>query len=370
MSQTAAPKRLLSVDTLRGFDMLLIAGGGSFIVRLKGKTGLSWVDAIAGQLTHPDWNGFTFYDFIFPLFLFIAGVSLVFSLESGLQKNMSRETLLKKVFKRMIILFLLGVLDKNIPTDVFHPSNIRFGTVLSRIGIATFFGAIFYLYLTPRQRLAGVAGILILYYAALFLIPVPGYGAGDLSFEGNLVGWFDRKFMPGKLLQGTYDENAILTQFPAMCLTILGTFAGSKLREATSGENTKVVWLLFCGAFCVIAGMIWGMHFPVNKHLWSSSFILLTAGMSFIFLGIFYYIIEILGWRRWTFFFEVIGLNSIAIYMVYRFIDFKKTAKMLFEGLYSFTDPKWHDVFNALGALLLVWSLMYFLYKKRIFFKI
>ncbi len=99
MSQTAAPKRLLSVDTLRGFDMLLIAGGGSFIVRLKGKTGLSWVDAIADQLTHPDWNGFTFYDFIFPLFLFIAGVSLVFSLESGLQKNMSRETLLKKSSK-------------------------------------------------------------------------------------------------------------------------------------------------------------------------------------------------------------------------------------------------------------------------------
>jgi predicted acyltransferase len=243
MSQTLPPKRLLSVDTLRGFDMLLIAGGGTFIERLKGKTGLSWVDAIAGQLTHPAWHGFTFYDFIFPLFLFIAGVSLVFSLESGLQKNMSRETLVKKVFKRMIILFLLGIIDKNIPTDVFHPSNIRFGTVLSRIGIATFFGALFYLYLTPRQRFTGVVTILLLYYAALFLIPVPGYGAGDISFEGNLVGWFDRTFMPGRLLQKTYDENALLTQFPAMCLTILGTFAGSKLRETTSDGTAKVIWL-------------------------------------------------------------------------------------------------------------------------------
>ncbi len=370
MSQTAAPKRLLSVDALRGFDMLLIAGGGSFLVRLKGKTGLGWVDAIADQLTHPEWNGFTFYDFIFPLFLFIAGVSLVFSLESGLQKNMSRETLLKKVFKRMIILFLLGILDKNIPTDVFNPSNIRFGTILARIGIASFFGAVFYLYLTPRQRFGGVVSILLLYYAALFLVPVPGYGAGNLSLEGNLVGWFDRQFMPGKLLQRIYDENAILTQFPAMCLTILGTFAGSKLRETTPKETKKVVWLLSFGALSVAIGLIWGMHFPVNKHLWSSSFILLTAGMSFIFLAIFYYIIEILGWRRWTFFFEVIGLNSIAIYMVYRFIDFKKTSKMLFEGVYGITDPKWHDALNALGALALVWWLMYFLYEKRIFFKI
>lgn len=364
-------KRLLSVDTLRGFDMLLIAGGGSFIVRLKGKTGLSWVDTIADQLTHPDWNGFTFYDFIFPLFLFIAGVSLVFSLESGLRKNMSREVLLKKVFKRMIILFLLGILDKNIPVEIFNPSNIRFGTILGRIGIASFFGAVFYLYLTPRQRFAGVAGILLAYYAALFLIPVPGYGAGDLSLEGNLVGWFDRKFMPGRLLQGgIYDENALLTQFPAMCLTILGTFAGSRLMETTSKETEKVIWLLVCGTVSIVAGLIWGMHFPINKHLWSSSFILLTAGMAFIFLAVFYYIIEILQWRRWTFFFEVIGLNSIAIYLVYRFVDFKKTSKMLFEGVYGIADPKFHDALNALGALALVWWLMYFLYRKRIFFKI
>lgn len=370
MSQTLPPKRLLSVDTLRGFDMLLIAGGGAFIERLEGKTGLTWVDAVAEQLTHPAWHGFTFYDFIFPLFLFIAGVSLVFSLESGLSKGLGRETLMKKVFKRMIILFLLGIVDKNIPIDFFHPANIRFGTVLARIGIATFFGALFYLYLTPKQRFSGVVSILLLYYAALFLIPVPGFGAGDLSFEGNLVGWFDRTFMPGRLLQKTYDENALLTQFPAMCLTILGTFAGSKLRATDVTENAKTLWLLACGAVSIVVALIWGQHFPINKHLWSSPFILLTAGMAFIFLAAFYYVIEVLQWRRWTFFFEVIGLNSIAIYLLYRFIDFEKTAQMLFGGLYSFTDPKWHEVFSAIGALGLIWWLMYFLYKKRIFFKI
>lgn len=370
MVQALPPKRLLSVDTLRGFDMLMIVGGGAFIERLNGKTGLRWVDAVAGQLTHPDWHGFTFFDFIFPLFLFIAGVSMVFSLEAGLGKGMSRETLVKKVFKRMIILILLGILDKNIPVDVFNPSNIRFGTVLGRIGIASFFAAIFYLYLTPRQRLVGVATILLGYYAAIFLVPVPGHGAGDISFEGNLVGWFDRTFMPGKLLQKTYDENAMLTQLPAMCLAILGTFAGMKLREAATGGAAKTVWLLICGALSITAGLIWSLHFPLNKHLWSSSFILLTAGMAFVFMAVFYYLIDVLGWRKWTFFFEVIGLNSIAIYLLCRFVNFESIAYKLFGGLYSFADEKWHPVWSAIGGLALTWWLMYFLYKKKIFFKI
>lgn len=370
MTETSSSQRLLSLDTLRGFDMLLIAGGGTFIVRLKGKTGLNWVDTIADQLTHPAWHGFTFYDFIFPLFLFIAGVSVVYSLESGLARGIPKETLLKKVFKRMIILFLLGIIDKNIPTDVFNPSNIRFGTVLSRIGIATFFAALFYLYLNPRQRFIGVVSILLLYYGALFLIPVPGYGAGDISFEGNLVGWFDRTFMPGRLLQGTYDENALLTQFPAMCLSILGTFTALKLRETETTEKSKVIWLLGVGALSIVIGLIWSLHFPINKHLWSSSFICVTAGMAFISLALFYYIIEILRWRRWTFFFKVIGLNSIAIYLIYRFIDFERTAWMLFGGLYQSLDEKWHNVFNAIGALILIWWLMYFLYKRKIFFKV
>jgi len=215
-----------------------------------------------------------------------------------------------------------------------------------------------------------VAAILVLYYAALFMIPVPGYGAGDISFEGNLVGWFDRTFMPGILRQGTYDENAILTQFPAMCLTILGTLAGETLRNGLISEKTKVLRLLGAGALCLLAGLVWSLHFPVNKHLWSSSFILVTAGMAFLFVAAFYGIIDVLHYRRWTFFFEVVGLNAITVYLAYRFIDFEKSAKMLFGGLYKYTDPRWHEVFSAIGALVLVWGMLYFLYRKRIFLKI
>src|SRR5690606_3823995 len=274
-------KRLLSVDALRGFDMLLISGGGAFIIRLKGTTGLPWIDWAAGQLTHPAWNGFTFYDFIFPLFLFTAGIALSYSIQSGLSRGMSKKELYRKAFRRMLILIVLGILDKNIPLNIFDPAQIRYGTVLGRIGVATFIATLLYLNLSSRQRLYWVAGILVVYCAALFLIPVPGYGAGDLSFEGNLVGWFDRTFMPGRLLQKTYDENALLTQLPGMCLTIIGTLAGDVLRSLDLSESTKLQRLVFAGVLCIAIALLWDLHFPINKHLWSSSFIMLTAGMSF-----------------------------------------------------------------------------------------
>ncbi len=364
------PDRLLSLDALRGFDMLLIAGGGQFISRLHGVTGIGWVDTLSAQLTHPAWHGFTFYDFIFPLFLFLAGVSLSYSLSGAVAKGIEKNVLYRKVFKRMLILIVLGILDKNMPVDVFHPSNIRFGTVLGRIGIASFFGAVIFLNFTGKQRIGIVAGILLLYYAALFLIPVPGYGAGDLSFEGNLIGWFDRTFMPGRLLQKTYDENALLTQFPAMCLTIMGTLAGDKLRQSNLADNMKIGQLVLAGIICLITGLIWGLHFPVNKHLWSSSFILLTSGMAFLFLALFYGIIDVLGFQKWSFFFKVIGMNSLVVYLAYHFINFDHTSRIIFGGLYQGLDEKWHPSLTALGSLILVWSLLYFLYKKKIFVRV
>lgn len=369
-NQIGHSQRLLSLDALRGFDMLLIAGGGQFISRLYGVTGIDWVDTVAAQLTHPAWHGFTFYDFIFPLFLFLAGVSLSYSLSGAVNKGIEKKVLYRKVFKRMLILMVLGIMDKNMPVDIFNPSNIRFGTVLGKIGIATFFGAVFYLNFTWMQRVGIVASILLLYYAAIFLIPVPGYGAGDISFEGNLVGWFDRTFMPGRLLQKTYDENALLTQLPGMCLTIIGTLAGDVLRSLDLSESTKLQRLVFAGIVCIAIALLWDLHFPINKHLWSSSFIMLTAGMSFLFLALFYGIIDVLGYSRWSFFFKVIGMNSLVVYLAYHFINFDHTSRIIFGGLYQGLDEKWHPSLTALGSLVLVWLMLYFLYKKKIFVRV
>lgn len=363
-------KRLLSIDTLRGFDMLMIAGAGAFISLLHGKTGWGWVDAIALQFEHPAWNGFTFYDFIFPLFLFIAGLSLPFSLNKGLQLGASKSDLYKKAFKRMLILMAFGILYKNAPIPFLDWSKIRFVSVLGRIGFAGFITTVLYLNFDFKKRIFWIAGLLLFYYAALFLIPVPGYGAGDLSFEGNLTGWIDRTFLPGRLLQGTYDELGLFTQIPALCLTVLGSLAGDMLRRIGDTDYVRLRNLAIAGLVCLVIAAIWSLHFPINKHLWSSSFIMLTGGMAFLTFALFYWIIDILQYRRWTFFFMVIGLNSLTIYLAYRLIDFGFTSRLLFEGLYINSPEKWHPVFQSLGALALVWVFLYVLYRLKLFIKV
>lgn len=362
--------RLVSIDALRGFDMLMICGADAFFRSLEGRTSWPWLDSLALQFEHPEWIGFTFYDFIFPLFLFVAGVSIPFSLEKALSQKISKKEIYQKAMVRTLILIGLGMLDKNAPFPFFDWEQIRLGSVLGRIGIAGFVTVFLYLNLKTIQRLWLVGGILLAYYAAVFLIPVPGYGAGDLSFEGNLVGWVDRTFLPGRLLQGTFDELGILTTFPAICLTILGAHAGGILRNSQKPEGNKLIQLLIIGLILVVVSLLWGLHFPIFKRMWTSSFILLTSGLAFLSLGLFYWIIDRMNFKGWAFFFVVIGMNSLTIYMIYRFVNFKYSSRLLFEGLYRPLGENWFPVFENLGAIILVWLFLYFLYRKKIFFKV
>ncbi len=366
----AKSKRVLSIDALRGFDMFFISGGAAFLVHIHGKTGMQWVDVLAGQMEHAKWHGFTFYDFIFPLFLFVSGISLAYSMSKHLSLGTPKKGLYMKAFRRMAILIILGIIYKNSPIPFFEPAQIRLSSVLGRIGVATFITTLLYLNFGWKQRLYWAGGILLGYYLALLIIPVPGYGAYDLSFEGNLPGWIDRHIMPGRLIDGTFDQLAVSTMLPALCLTIFGAWAGDILRNKAVTDSRKFVNLMLTGVALVIAGLLWGLHFPINKHLWTSSFILLTGGLGFLSIGIFYGLIDILRFRKWAFFFQVIGLNSLTIYYVYRFIDFSHTSEKLFGGLFALLDEKWHSALTAIGALILVWSFLYFLYRKKIFIKV
>ena len=367
---TSPARRLVSIDALRGFDMLMICGADAFFHQLEGKTNVVWVDAVARQFEHPAWIGFTFYDFIFPLFLFIAGVSIPFSLSKALQQGVAKKELYKKAFIRMLILIGFGWLYKNAPFPFFDWEHIRLGSVLGRIGIAGFFTTVLYLNLNATKRLFVIGGILLFYYACVMLIPVPGYGAGNLTFEGNLIGWIDRTFLPGRLLQGTYDELGLFTQLPALCLTLMGAYAGEILRNQNFADRKKFSRLLLIGIIGMAIGLIWSLHFPIAKRMWTSSFIMLTGGMAFVAMAVFYGIIDILQIKKWSFFFVVIGMNSLTIYLVYGFVNFRYTAQRLFAGLYAPLDEKWYGVLESLGALVLVWFFLYFLYKKKIFFKI
>lgn len=371
MDSTKQIKRLYSLDALRGADMLMISGGGTFIALMQGKTDLEWLNSIAAQMNHPGWlEPITFYDFIFPLFLFISGVSLAFSIKSSLGKGFSKTKLYKKAFKRMIILMLLGLVYKNSPINIYDPGYLRYSSVLGRIGIATFLTTVLYVNFSVQKRLFWVAGILLSYYAAIFLIPAPGYEAGDLSFEGNIIGWIDRAIMPGRLINGTYDENAIATSLPAFCLTILGAWAGDILRGSKRTPLYKTKILILIGSLLIGIGLVWSLHFPIVKKLWSSSFIAVTAGVSFLVLAIFYWLIDVKGFTKWAFFFKVIGMNSLVIYFAYHFINFNYTSHKIFSGIYSSVAKDWIEVFDAFGAVILVWAFLYFLFRKKWFVKI
>jgi predicted acyltransferase len=365
------PVRLLSIDALRGFDMLLIAGGGTFLELMEGRTGWAWMDFIARQMHHAAWDEhIKFYDLIFPIFLFLAGASITFSLNKELALGRKKKDLYLKAFWRMLIFIGIDIVYKNPGISFFEPSNIRYLGILGRIGITGFFTTLIYLNCPKYSRPIWIAAILLLYYAALFLIPVPGYGAGDLSsMESNFVGWFDRTVLPGRLINKIYDENGLAAQFPALCLTILGSMAGDILRSDRK-EYRKVLLLLLAGTTCLGIGHLWGLHFRISRHLWTSSFILVSGGWAFLFMALFYWLIDVMKYQRWAFFFKVIGMNSLATYLLYYFINFYYTSNLIFYGLYAPLPEPWQKVFEAIGALGLVWLTLYFMYRKKIFLKV
>lgn len=371
MKESAPSQRLLSLDTLRGFDMFWIAGGEDIFAVLAKVTGWSWAVVMAHQLTHPDWHGFRAYDLIFPTFLFMAGVSVPFSLGSRLEKGVPPSQLIRKVIQRGLILVFLGIIYNN---GIFHSdwSDMRYPSVLARIGLAGMFAQIIYLYTGVRARWIWFAGLLIGYYAFMMLFPVPGCGAGLLTMECNPASYFDRMLLPGRLHVKIHDPEGLISTIPAIATALMGIFSGELLRtsEEKVSKNNKVVYLLAAGVTSLLLCMVWDYFFPINKNLWTSSFVLCAGGFSVLLLALFYWIIDVLNYRRWTFFFVVIGMNSIVIYMIGDYINFRYTAEALFGGILSFFPEPVQAVGEAVTFVAVEWSFMYLLYRNKLFLKV
>lgn len=370
LAQPVPIRRLLSLDALRGFDMFWIMGGEEVFHVLAKTTGWAWAIFLADQFTHVTWNGFRPYDCIFPLFLFLAGVSTPYSLGSRLAKGDDRTMLARKVITRGLILVVLGIIYNN---GLFMKplAEMRFGSVLARIGLAGMFAQLIFLYVRNERARYGVfVGILLLYWALLMLVPVPGFGAGNLTMEGSLVGYVDRLFMPGRLYKVVHDPEGLLSTLPAVCTGLLGVFAGSMLRRHGVSDNRKIQQLVLAGVSCVALGWVWNIVFPVNKNLWTSSFVLVAGGWSLLILSLFYWIIDVKNIRGWTFFFVVIGMNSILIYLAGRVIDFEYAAHFLFAGLLHFFSEPIQAVGIVVAFPAVKWAFLYFLYKKKTFLRV
>ena len=359
-------KRLLSIDALRGFDMLFIMGFAGLLVaicQLFPDGDSCW---LARQMSHVDWDGLRHHDTIFPLFLFISGMTFPFSAEKRQLGGATKGQLFLQALRRGLVLVALGlVYNKFFDLKL---ATLRFPSVLARIGLAWMFAAWLFLAFRWKTR-AVIAAVFLVGYQLLLLFPAPdAAGAGPLTYEGNIVGYIDRLIMPEHLLsKGKFDPEGLLSTLPAIVTAMLGQFTGEFVR---SSQRNKTGKMLLAAAVLLAVGLVWSLWFPINKKLWTSTFVLVVGAYSVAMYALFYWIIDVKGWKKWTFFFEVIGLNSITIYMAQRIIPFSSVNKFFLGGLAGLCPEPVGKVILAAGYVAVCWLFLLFLYRKKVFLKV
>jgi predicted acyltransferase len=358
--------RVLSLDALRGFDMFWIIGGGTIFESLVEVWKHPVTETIRQQLDHVQWKGFHFEDLIFPTFIFLVGAVLPFSLSRRAERGDSPVRIHLHVLRRAAVLILLGLMLNGLLR--FDWPQMRWPGVLQRIGLCYFFAALIVLHTKWRVQAILIGVVLLLYWAVTMLVPVPGCQAGDISMQGCLSSYVDQQVIPGKLYYKFGDNEGVLSTFPAICTALLGALAGQWLRSNNSGPR-KATGLALAGVASLIVGYAWGLVFPIIKILWTSSYVLFAGGWSLLLLALFYWVIDVRGYRRWSYPFVVIGVNAITIYFLDDFVDFRHIAQFFLGGVARIAGT-YQPLVLPIGAFLAAWLLLWFLYRHRVFFKV
>lgn len=407
MSTPATPapasQRLVSLDALRGFDMFWILGADALFTTLAKVCDIAPLRLIAHQLDHKDWDGFAFYDLIFPLFVFMAGVSVVFSLNRLIESG-GRTAAVKRVLFRGALLFAVGLFYAG-GLQTKWP-DIRVLGVLQRIALAYTGAGLLFCFFKPRSLAAIGAAILVGYWALLTFVPIRDVQmersavpaklgvakptleqARQLYFSTtthvtgaydpgrNLTNHLDFEYLPGRKYDLYYDPEGLLSTFPSIVTCLLGVFAGLLIRRADWDNRKKVTWLATAGAVAVALGFLWGLQFPVVKKIWTSSFVLVAGGYSALLLAAFYYAIDVRGWKRWCVPFVWIGMNPITLYLISGIVGYRRLAARLAGGdLAAWFDTTlgagWGNLGLAVVGLAIMLALARFLHSRQIFLRV
>jgi len=371
----APAPRLVSLDFFRGATI-----AGMILVNNPGDGSTTY-----WPLKHAEWNGWTPTDLVFPFFLFIIGVAMAYSFSSRLKRGGSRQKLLKHLLWRGLILFALGLFLNGFPNR-YQLDSWRVYGVLQRIALCYVIAGMLALYTSKRTWIAVSVGCLAGYWIIMRCIPVPGFGVPThdmplLDPDRNLAAWLDRKLLMGHLYDVTRDPEGVISTIPAIATCLLGLLTGDWLRSARSAKH-KVLGMSLWGFLGVLAGEIWNLSFAINKNLWTSSYVLFTSGLALLCLGFCYWVLDIQQWRgRWNKFFLVFGMNPIAAYIfaevIAHWID-----RMKLQGRMSWQEAFYQRVFEplagpyqasllyAISFMLMCWTAMWVLHRKRVFLKI
>lgn len=367
MADKPLSQRLISLDFFRGITiaaMIIVNTPGSY-------------DYVFGPLAHADWNGITPTDYIFPFFIFIVGVSIVLAYTKYLSKGRERNEMVPKIVKRSIIIFGLGIFLNLFPD--FDFANTRIPGVLQRIAIVFFACALLFLYTSQRTQWWIGGGILVAYWLVIALVPHPELGLSLAEPGKNIAAWIDNTLIPGSLYQGSWDPEGILSTLPAIATGITGMIAGYAIVSDRSRER-KVISLMAGGLLAFVLGNMWGWVFPLNKHLWTSSFVLYTSGLASMVLGVCYYWIDILNKSQGTFAGVVFGTNAITAYVISGMLPVLTHSSLLGEaslrslfisgGTNIGLNPYFVSFLWAVFFCFICFIPVYYLYKNRIFIKV
>mgnify|MGYP000895437661 CR=1 FL=1 len=356
-------KRLDSLDALRGLDMFLLVGLAPIFSAIPKVHETPFFRWLALQMTHPEWQGFTIYDIVFPMFIFIVGVAMPFSFSKRLKEEGSTKKLLRHVLTRFITLSIIGVFLWQKP-GLAHP---RYGyySVLYRIGFSYFLAALIFMNTSSVKSIVYWAfGLLIGYWLLMRCIPVPVFSAGDFSREGNLMTYIGNQV--SMYISPNFGSIHSISLVGSVANALLGVLTGLLLKSDRSG-NEKTTWLLLSSIGLIILGLLMHLDFPINKKIGSTSFVFVTSGISAFLLSLFYWLIDVRGYKKWSYIFIVVGTNSIAIYIANSLVNFKSVSNA-FVGIWDFTDS--YALMLALTMCFFKWLFCYYLYKQKIFFKI
>jgi len=382
MEQPVQNERLISLDVFRGITI-----AGMVLVNNPG----SW-SVIYPPLKHAEWHGCTPTDLIFPFFLFIVGVAITISLKKRKDRGDSQSALIKQIGKRALILFGLGILLSTFPFYNFGTgewvdfSKVRIPGVLQRIAVVYLVTAILFLRTSLKTQMSIAAGLLFLYWFMMTLIPVPGVGYANLDPATNFAAYIDNMFLSGHMWSVTkvWDPEGILSTLPAIVTTLTGMFLGYWL-VSDKDKLTKIIWIFVFANFAVVLGLIWDLPFPMNKSLWTSSYVLYTTGLALHFFAMCYWLIDMKGYTFWTKPFLVYGSNAITVFflsgLMARFMNMIRwetapgeitTLKgFLYQTFFTpYFSPINASLAFALFYVLLWLGIMWIFYAKRIFIKV